>query len=211
MRGMFKDWRDEVGTESGDRTVDYVWTVLARVLSVAKDRDKLKVNICGRGCRLYDNDRSDKVWEESYNIATKRRRMSHMQADVVAVVLKPRQLQQIAFTLAGPKGPLFQISMQSFGAREFAGIMLAAIARQRHADDLRRHRSSLSPEAREGHPQRFVGQGGARATNIAKHRISLARVSDFVEVAVLVDDRFDYGETRYRAWGHIEGVAYYLA
>jgi uncharacterized protein len=49
------------------------------------------------------------------------------------------------------------------------------------------------------------------AINIAKHGISLARVSDFVEVAVLVDDRFDYGETRYRAWGHIDGVAYYLA
>jgi uncharacterized DUF497 family protein len=49
------------------------------------------------------------------------------------------------------------------------------------------------------------------AVNVAKHRISLARVSDFVEVAVLVDDRFDYGETRYRAWGHIDGIAYYLA
>jgi len=32
--------------------------------------------------------------------------------------------------------------------------------------------------------------------NVAKHRISLARVSDFIEVAVMVDDRFDYGETR---------------
>ena len=49
------------------------------------------------------------------------------------------------------------------------------------------------------------------ASNFAKHGISLARVSDFVEVAVLVDDRFDYGETRYRAWGHIDGIAYYLA
>lgn len=49
------------------------------------------------------------------------------------------------------------------------------------------------------------------ATNVSKHSISLARVADFVEAAVLVDDRFDYGETRYRAWGHIDGVAYYLA
>jgi uncharacterized DUF497 family protein len=49
------------------------------------------------------------------------------------------------------------------------------------------------------------------ATNVSKHSISLARVADFVEAAVLVDDRFDYGETRYRAWGHIGGVAYYLA
>jgi uncharacterized DUF497 family protein len=49
------------------------------------------------------------------------------------------------------------------------------------------------------------------AINVAKHSISLARISDFVEVAVMVDDRFDYGETRYRAWGHIDGGAYYLA
>ena len=47
------------------------------------------------------------------------------------------------------------------------------------------------------------------AIDVAKHSISLARISDFVEVAVMVDDRFDYGETR--AWGHIDGVAYYLA
>jgi integrase len=65
MRGAFKDWRDLVAGESGDRTADYVWTVLARILSVAKDRGKLKVNICERGGRLYDNDRSDKVWTDT--------------------------------------------------------------------------------------------------------------------------------------------------
>ncbi|TAK47061.1 MAG: BrnT family toxin [Xanthobacteraceae bacterium] len=49
------------------------------------------------------------------------------------------------------------------------------------------------------------------AKNVAKHSVSLDRVADFVEVAVLVDDRFDYGETRYRAWGYIDGVAHCLA
>jgi uncharacterized DUF497 family protein len=47
--------------------------------------------------------------------------------------------------------------------------------------------------------------------NVAKHGVSLARVADFVEAAVMVDDRFDYGEVRYRAWGHIDSVAYCLA
>jgi uncharacterized DUF497 family protein len=46
--------------------------------------------------------------------------------------------------------------------------------------------------------------------NKAKHGISPTRVADFVEVTVMVDDRFDYGETRYRAWGHIAGVAHCL-
>jgi uncharacterized protein len=48
-------------------------------------------------------------------------------------------------------------------------------------------------------------------TNLAKHRISLARAADLEILATLQDDRFDYGETRYRAWGLIDGDAYCLA
>ena len=47
--------------------------------------------------------------------------------------------------------------------------------------------------------------------NIAKHGVSLGRAADFVAVAVLVDNRNVYGETRYRAYGHIDGVAHCLA
>jgi integrase len=64
-RGQFKDWRDEIAAESGDRTADFTWTVLARVLSVAKDRGKISVNVCERGGRLYDGERSDRVWTEA--------------------------------------------------------------------------------------------------------------------------------------------------
>ena len=48
------------------------------------------------------------------------------------------------------------------------------------------------------------------ALNIRKHGISLARAKDFVAVASIDDDRFDYGEPRYRAFGHIDGVAHCL-
>jgi uncharacterized DUF497 family protein len=48
------------------------------------------------------------------------------------------------------------------------------------------------------------------AINLAKHGISLARWIDLdIEVA-FVDDRYDYGEIRYRAYGYIDGVAYCL-
>lgn len=40
--------------------------------------------------------------------------------------------------------------------------------------------------------------------NIAKHGISLARAADFEILAALVDDRYEYGESRYRAWGLID-------
>jgi uncharacterized DUF497 family protein len=47
--------------------------------------------------------------------------------------------------------------------------------------------------------------------NKAQHRISLARAFDMEIVTFVEDDRFDYGETRYRAWGHIDGKPHFLA
>lgn len=49
------------------------------------------------------------------------------------------------------------------------------------------------------------------ASNIAKHGVSLARAADLDPVVVVSDDRKDYGETRFRAFGFIDGVAYCLA
>lgn len=59
-RGEFKTWRD--GMADKPRTADYAWTVLARVLSVAKDRGKISINVCERGGRLYEADRAEKIW-----------------------------------------------------------------------------------------------------------------------------------------------------
>jgi len=47
--------------------------------------------------------------------------------------------------------------------------------------------------------------------NIAKHGVSLSLAHQLEILAVLRDDRFDYGEERYRAWGTIDVVAYCLA
>jgi uncharacterized DUF497 family protein len=48
------------------------------------------------------------------------------------------------------------------------------------------------------------------AINLSKHRISLARWADLDDFAIVPDDRFDYGEHRYRAYGYIDGAAYCL-
>jgi uncharacterized DUF497 family protein len=50
-----------------------------------------------------------------------------------------------------------------------------------------------------------------RCHQIANHGISLARATDMLIARFIVDDRFEYGETRYRAWGHIDGQPYFLA
>ncbi|MER0237582.1 BrnT family toxin [Fulvimarina sp. MAC8] len=48
-------------------------------------------------------------------------------------------------------------------------------------------------------------------TNIEKHGVSLARARDFEILAFVEDDSKDYGETRYRAWGLLDGEAHSLA
>jgi uncharacterized DUF497 family protein len=47
--------------------------------------------------------------------------------------------------------------------------------------------------------------------NVEKHGISLARAVDFEILTFIEDARFDYGETRYRAWGLLDGVHHALA
>jgi integrase len=59
-RGEFKAWRDKLSNQP--RHADYAWTVLARVLSVAKDRGRISINVCERGGRLYEADRAEKIW-----------------------------------------------------------------------------------------------------------------------------------------------------
>ena len=43
--------------------------------------------------------------------------------------------------------------------------------------------------------------------NVAKHGISLAEAAefDFTAAVIVIDDRFDYGEVRFRAFGHVHG------
>lgn len=49
------------------------------------------------------------------------------------------------------------------------------------------------------------------ASNIARHGLSLADFAGFdAEPTVLVDDRKDYGEVRYRAFGRIDGRGHCL-
>ena len=46
--------------------------------------------------------------------------------------------------------------------------------------------------------------------NLAKHGISLAEAARFKAETVVADDRADYGERRFNAFGRIEGVTYCL-
>jgi integrase len=60
-RGVFMDWRDRLALKSV-RQADYAWTVLARILSWAKNRGTITVNPCEKGGRLYNGTRVDSIW-----------------------------------------------------------------------------------------------------------------------------------------------------
>jgi hypothetical protein len=48
------------------------------------------------------------------------------------------------------------------------------------------------------------------AINLAKHGVSLARWGDLQVRSIVRDDRFDYGEPRFRTYGHLDGEAHCL-
>jgi integrase len=64
VRRDFLEWRDTLADTP--RKADYAWTVLARVLSFAKDRAMISSNPCERGGRLYRADRVDLIWKEDH-------------------------------------------------------------------------------------------------------------------------------------------------
>jgi integrase len=63
VRGEFKAWRDRFANTP--RKADYAWTTLARILSFGKDRGLIAVNPCEGGGRLYEAQRTDKIWQEA--------------------------------------------------------------------------------------------------------------------------------------------------
>lgn len=77
-RALFLEWRDEIAGKRGTRTADYVFSVLARALSWAKDREHIERNPCERAGRLHTGNRKESVWtldEEAAFIASASRPM----------------------------------------------------------------------------------------------------------------------------------------
>jgi integrase len=63
MRGEFLEWRDAIAKASR-RQADYTTTVFARVLSWAKDRGTISVNVLKSPGRVWKGSRAEKVWTD---------------------------------------------------------------------------------------------------------------------------------------------------
>ena len=81
-RGILLDWRDELAVAS-KRQADYVWVVLSKILSVAKDRGRITVNPCERGGRVYHGTRVDLVWSEDDEAAFLKTASPHLHLPLV--------------------------------------------------------------------------------------------------------------------------------
>lgn len=62
MRGHFKKWRDSLSAKP--RAADYAMAAIARVLSVARDNGRIKVNILEKPGRLHTPDRAEIIWTD---------------------------------------------------------------------------------------------------------------------------------------------------
>ncbi|WP_454883377.1 tyrosine-type recombinase/integrase [Sphingomonas oryzagri] len=76
-RGEFLAWRDRVGTAS-QRTADYRFAILARILSWALDRGLVTANPCKRPGRLYRSTRAEFVWKDADETAFYERAPEHL-------------------------------------------------------------------------------------------------------------------------------------
>jgi integrase len=172
-RGIFMDWRDELALRS-KRQADYAWTVLARVLSWAKDRGKITVNPCERGGRVYNGTRVDFVWSEDDEAAFLEHAPTHLHLPLLlALWTGQRQGDLLRLPWSAYDGAVIRLRQSKSVRRRGrpvsvevpVGAPLKARARCRHqawADHPRLDRQAAMDA---GRLPRLVGQGVQESGN----------------------------------------------
>jgi integrase len=116
VRAEFMAWRDQLATRSR-RQADYAWTVLARVLSWAKDRGLITENPCERGGRLYRGSRADKIWTADDEAAFYRAAPSHLHLPVLlALWTGQREGDLLRLTWPAYDGETIRLKQSKTGA-----------------------------------------------------------------------------------------------
>ena len=116
-RGVFLDWRDELALKS-KRQADYAWTVLARVLSWAKDRGKITANPCERGGRVYHGTRVDFVWSVEDEAAFLEHAPAHLHLPLLlALWTGQRQGDLLRLPWSSYDGSTIRLKQSKTGAR----------------------------------------------------------------------------------------------
>jgi integrase len=110
-------WRDKLAIRSR-RQADYAWTVLARVLSWAKDRGIISVNPCERGGRLYRGSRAEKIWTDDDEAAFYRAAPPHLRLPLlIALWTGQRQGDLLRLTWHAYDGQCIRLQQSKTAAR----------------------------------------------------------------------------------------------
>jgi integrase len=116
-KAVFLSWRDELAKRSR-RQADYAWTVLARVLSWAKNRGLTSDNPCERGGRLYHGSRSENVWSAEDEAAFYRIAPAHLHlAVMLALWTGQRQGDLLRLTWKAYDGETIRLKQSKTGSR----------------------------------------------------------------------------------------------
>ncbi|MER2265590.1 tyrosine-type recombinase/integrase [Methylobacterium oxalidis] len=116
-RGEFMAWRDRLAVRSR-RSADYAWSVLARILSWARDRGLVLANPCERGGRLYRASRADKVWTDHDEARFLTSAPPHLHLPLLlALWTGQRQGDLLRLTWAAYDGTAIRLRQQKTGAR----------------------------------------------------------------------------------------------
>lgn len=125
FRGKLKGWRDKMA--STPRKADLAWSVLGRVMSVAKDRGRIKENPAARGGRLYKADRVDSIWtDDAINLARAKLPKDLSDAMMLALWTGQRQGDLLTLPWSAIDGDFIRLK-QSKGGRRVAVRVIAPL------------------------------------------------------------------------------------
>ncbi len=157
------DWRDKLARKSV-RQADYGWTVMARILSWAKNRGRITINPYEKGGRLYKSTRVDFVWTTENEAAFLERAPVHLHLPLLfALWTGQRQGDLLRLTWAAYDGThicLKQSKSQRYGARRPVHVKIPIGAPLKAVlDEAAKHKPSpiilLNSEGRPWTPDGF--------------------------------------------------------
>jgi integrase len=105
--------------DSGSAVLEvFIWTVLARILSWAKDRNYIEANPCERGGRLYRASRTDKVWTSDDEANFLQKGPAHLHLPLMlAIWTGQRQGDLLALPWSAYDGTHIRLRQSKTGAR----------------------------------------------------------------------------------------------
>jgi len=147
-RAIYMGWRDRLALKSR-RQADYAWTVLARVLSWAKNRGHIAVNPCERGGRIYRGSRADKIWTDDDEAQFLKSSPAHLRLPLqLALWTGQRQGDLLRLPWSAYDGKHIRLRQSKTGAR----IIIPVGAPLKTALDAASKRSTIILTTAEGRP-----------------------------------------------------------